>query len=91
MEKFVHLHVHSQYSVLDGQCSIKDLVNHAIDDGMPALALTDHGVMFGIKELINTVNGKNSSHKKAISSYQEELKSLEEKDNLTAEEETRKG
>lgn len=59
MEPFVHLHVHSQYSVLDGQASIKALVDKAIADGMPGLALTDHGNMFGIKEFFNYVNKKN--------------------------------
>ena len=48
MHPFVHLHVHSQYSVLDGQAAIKSLVDKAIADGMPGLALTDHGNMFGI-------------------------------------------
>ncbi|MFT3740906.1 MAG: DNA polymerase III subunit alpha [Breznakibacter sp.] len=47
---YVHLHVHSQYSILDGAASIKGLVQKAKTDGMPALALTDHGNMFGIKE-----------------------------------------
>jgi DNA polymerase III subunit alpha len=47
---YVHLHVHSQYSILDGAASIKGLVSKAKADGMPALALTDHGNMFGIKE-----------------------------------------
>ena len=50
MQPFVHLHVHSQYSVLDGQASIAAIVDKAIDDGMPAIALTDHGNMFGVKE-----------------------------------------
>lgn len=59
MEPFVHLHVHSQYSVLDGQASIKALVDKAMADGMPGLALTDHGNMFGIKEFFNYVNKKN--------------------------------
>lgn len=59
MEPFIHLHVHSQYSVLDGQASIKALVDKAIADGMPGLALTDHGNMFGIKEFFNYVNKKN--------------------------------
>ncbi|HNW49860.1 MAG TPA: DNA polymerase III subunit alpha [Prolixibacteraceae bacterium] len=54
MESFVHLHVHSQYSILDGQASIGSLVNKAQADGMKALALTDHGTMFGIKEFWNT-------------------------------------
>ena len=50
MIPFVHLHVHSQYSILDGAASVNDLVGKAKADGMTALALTDHGTMFGIKE-----------------------------------------
>jgi DNA polymerase-3 subunit alpha len=50
MVPFTHLHVHSQYSILDGAASVSDLVNKAKSDGMKALALTDHGTMFGIKE-----------------------------------------
>ncbi len=50
MIPFTHLHVHSQYSILDGAASVNDLVNKAKTDGMTALALTDHGTMFGIKE-----------------------------------------
>jgi DNA polymerase-3 subunit alpha len=49
-KKFVHLHVHSQYSILDGAAAISSLVAKAKADGMEALALTDHGNMFGIKE-----------------------------------------
>ena len=62
MEDFIHLHVHTQYSILDGQASIPKLVDKAIKDGMKGLAVTDHGNMFGIKELFNyckKVNGKN--------------------------------
>ncbi len=44
---FVHLHVHSEYSLLDGYSRIPHLVQRAVDQGMPAVALTDHGVMFG--------------------------------------------
>ncbi|MBQ7527975.1 MAG: PHP domain-containing protein, partial [Bacteroidaceae bacterium] len=51
MEDFVHLHVHSQYSLLDGQASIKGMVDKAVGDGMRGMALTDHGNMFGVKEL----------------------------------------
>ncbi|MDE6309362.1 MAG: DNA polymerase III subunit alpha, partial [Muribaculaceae bacterium] len=61
MIPFAHLHVHSQYSVLDGQASVKALVDKAMADGMPAMALTDHGNMFGIKEFFNYVNKKNKS------------------------------
>ena len=57
---FVHLHVHSQYSLLDGKASIPELVDKAIADGMKGLALTDHGNMFGIKEFFNYVKKKNS-------------------------------
>ncbi len=48
--KFVHLHVHSEYSLLDGAGRIKDLVKKACELDMPAIALTDHGVMYGIVE-----------------------------------------
>lgn len=54
MVPFTHLHVHSQYSILDGAASINDLVNKAKQDKMTALALTDHGTMFGIKEFHET-------------------------------------
>ncbi len=50
MVPFSHLHVHSQYSILDGAASVSDLVTKAKSDEMTALALTDHGTMFGIKE-----------------------------------------
>ena len=60
MIPFVHLHTHTQYSLLDGQASIKDLVDKAIADGMPGLAITDHGNMFGIKEFSNYVAKVNS-------------------------------
>ena len=60
MIPFVHLHVHSQYSLLDGKASIPELVDKAIGDGMRGIALTDHGNMFGIKEFYNYVNKKNS-------------------------------
>ena len=57
MEKpqFVHLHVHTQYSILDGQSKIDKLVDKAIADGMKGMAITDHGNMFGIKEYFNYV------------------------------------
>ena len=59
MHPFVHLHVHSQYSILDGQASIQALVDKAMHDGMRGIAITDHGNMFGIKEFYNYVNKKN--------------------------------
>lgn len=66
MTPFIHLHVHTQYSLLDGQASIPALVDKAIDDGMPGMAVTDHGNMFGIKEYFNYVNKKNGKTRSAI-------------------------
>ena len=48
MPQFVHLHVHTQYSILDGQASVQRLVDKAMADGQPGIAVTDHGDMFGI-------------------------------------------
>jgi DNA polymerase-3 subunit alpha len=48
--KFVHLHVHTQYSLLDGACRLDDLIDKAKEYGMPACAITDHGNMFGVIE-----------------------------------------
>ncbi|HZX63472.1 MAG TPA: DNA polymerase III subunit alpha, partial [Bacteroidales bacterium] len=50
MVDFVHLHVHSQFSILDGACKFPDMIEKAIADGMQGVAVTDHGNMFGIKE-----------------------------------------
>ena len=50
---FVHLHVHSHYSTLDGMSKVPEIVDKCIRCGMPAVALTDHGNMFGIKELLD--------------------------------------
>ena len=47
MSKFVHLHIHSEFSLLDGANRIKDLPKRAKELGMDAIALTDHGVMYG--------------------------------------------
>ena len=64
MEDFIHLHVHSYYSILDGQSSIKRLVDKAVSNGMRGMALTDHGDMFGVKELFDYCNKVNGSRKK---------------------------
>ena len=64
MEDFIHLHVHTYYSILDGQSKIKSLVDKAIKDGMRGLAITDHGDMFGIKEFHDIVIGVNKDRKK---------------------------
>ena len=66
MQDFVHLHVHTQYSLLDGQASVSRLVDKAMKDGMKGIAVTDHGNMFGIKEFTNYVNKKNSGPKGEI-------------------------
>jgi len=63
MQNFVHLHVHTQYSLLDGQASIPKLVDKAIADGMPGMAITDHGNMMGIKEFFNYTNKCNKKLK----------------------------
>ena len=59
MEDFVHLHVHTQYSILDGQAAVPKLVDKAIKNGMKGMAITDHGNMFGIKEFFNYCNKVN--------------------------------
>ena len=89
MEPFIHLHVHTQYSLLDGQASIDALIDKAQKDGMPAIAVTDHGVMFGIKEFFNKVSKKNGKPLGAIKDYEKELKELKSKTELTAEEQAR--
>ncbi|AIJ34968.1 DNA polymerase III subunit alpha [Porphyromonas gingivalis] len=92
MEPFVHLHVHSQFSLLDGQAAINDLVDKAIADGMPGIALTDHGAMFGIKEFYNYVEKKNSGHNATLKDCRRELDQLNDSksaDMLTDEERNR--
>jgi DNA polymerase-3 subunit alpha len=69
MEDFIHLHVHTYYSILDGQSKIQNLVNKAIGDGMRGMAITDHGDMFGIKEfhdIVNDVNAKRRDEGKEL-------------------------
>ncbi|MBQ2703465.1 MAG: PHP domain-containing protein, partial [Alistipes sp.] len=61
MIDFVHIHVHSQYSILDGQASIQRLVDKSLADEMRGIALTDHGNMFGVKEFWNYVNKVNGA------------------------------
>ena len=63
MPKFSHLHVHSQYSLLDGAAEIPAMFRKAVADGMPGIALTDHGNMFGAFQFIaeaEKINGKNA-------------------------------
>lgn len=73
MKPFVHLHVHTQYSLLDGQASVSALIDKALDDGMAGIAITDHGNMFGIKEVYNYVNGG------CMKGYKKKLEKAQEK------------
>ena len=77
MSKFVHLHVHSQYSILDGQASIQRLVDKAMADGQPGIAVTDHGDMFGIKEFYNYVKKQNGKKHDKIKTLKKLLAGLE--------------
>lgn len=77
MKDFVHLHVHTQYSILDGQASIPNLVEKALKDGMRGMAVTDHGNMMGIKEFYNYVKSKRKSAQSALKNLQEKLLALD--------------
>lgn len=73
MKTFAHLHVHSYYSILDGMSTIPGLIEKAISNNMNALALTDHGNMFGIKEFFNYARRKNAPHLSEIKKIEKEL------------------
>lgn len=77
MQDFVHLHVHTQYSLLDGQASVSALVDKAMGNGMKGIAVTDHGNMFGIKEFINYVNKKNGGTKGLVKDLKKRLSLLQ--------------
>ena len=77
MHDFVHLHVHSQYSLLDGQASIARLVDKAIADGQQGLALTDHGNMFGVKEFWNYIKKKNGARRDALKKAKAQIEELQ--------------
>ena len=79
MIPFVHLHVHSYYSILDGQASIPRLVDKAIADGMRGMALTDHGSMMGVKDFYNYVQKKKSGASKDFKKAETYLKELQAK------------
>ena len=77
MQDFVHLHVHTQYSLLDGQASIPKLVDKAIADGMRGIAITDHGNMFGVKEFWNYIKKKNGARRDKIKALNAEIETLQ--------------
>ena len=80
MSGFVHLHTHTQYSLLDGQASVKKLVDKAIKDGMPGIAITDHGNMFAIKEFMNyvgKVNGAKAGREKDLKKLLDKMLNLQ--------------
>ncbi len=77
MQDFVHLHVHTQYSLLDGQASVSALVDKAMKNGMKGIAITDHGNMFGVKEFFNYVKKKNSGVNSEIKDIKKQLSALE--------------
>ena len=76
MSNFVHLHVHTEYSLLDGQSKISKLVDKAMKDGMKGIAITDHGNMFGIKEFYNYVKKKNSKTNDNIKALKKKIDDL---------------
>lgn len=76
---FVHLHVHTEYSILDGASKISSLVDKAIADGMKAVAITDHGNMYGVKEFLDYIAKKNSALNSAIKAIGKRIQEAEEK------------
>ena len=77
MEPFIHLHTHTQYSILDGQASIKKLIKKAMADGMPGMAITDHGNMMGIKEYFDESKSANKPIKSEIKELKKQIKEAE--------------
>ncbi len=77
MGQFVHLHVHSHYSILDGASSIDRLISRAKELGMPGIALTDHGNMFGIKEFLSKVGKTNSKVSDEIKQIRCDMETLQ--------------
>ena len=75
---YVPLHVHSHYSILDGMAPVEKLLDKAVACGMPGIALTDHGAMYGIKNFTNYANDKINGDKLAqIKSLRKQIKELE--------------
>ncbi len=76
MPEFTHLHVHTQYSILDGMSTVQGLVDKCLRVGMNALAITDHGTMYGIKEFYDYVDKKNGKVRDEIKEIEAELAGL---------------
>ncbi len=76
MHDFIHLHVHTQYSILDGQAAIDKLVEKAIKDGMRGMAVTDHGNMMGIKEFFDVANKARKKGKSQLEKLEQQLQDL---------------
>ena len=74
MTQFTHLHVHSHYSMLDGMSKVPDLVEKCRRTGMNSIALTDHGNMFGIKELSDYTKKINGASKAKLGDLEKDLK-----------------
>ncbi|MCR5065867.1 MAG: DNA polymerase III subunit alpha [Bacteroidales bacterium] len=77
MPYFTHLHVHSHFSILDGMSKVPDLIKKCKKNGMYAMALTDHGNMFGIKELVDNSNKENGKVKDKIKELEAEKSKVE--------------
>ena len=73
MAAFTHLHVHTQYSLLDGLSKIDELIDRCLETGMNSMAVTDHGNMFGIKEFYDCAEAKNSETKNEIKELEAQL------------------
>lgn len=75
-QDFIHLHVHSQYSILDGQASVSRLVDKAMADGMRGLAITDHGNMMAIKEFFNYTNKATKGAKAKVAKLEQQREAI---------------
>ena len=69
MNDFVHLHVHSEYSLLDGACRISDIPKTAKNMGQSAVAITDHGVMYGVVDFYKACKNEGVNGIDSIKSY----------------------
>ncbi len=91
---FTHLHVHSEYSMLDGACHLEDLFSRARELGMPGIAVTDHGNMFGICQFLNRAGKLNSDIQKRVKALEQSAQTAEngeERENLLRQAESARG